>query len=239
MFAVAKGLIPGKYILGAGVVGSLNKRLIFPAAKKLATGITTGLGILTDEEAAAQEKIFDDFLSPINDIISDLENEVISILSNVGFQQVSGWFNPKKQDVPAPLPEKKEGALPQIQESTLSKEVGGEQIKKSDLTWERVKEMHDTRREDNIVAVPREERIPKISSMKKAYPALKPEFSAAPMRPVRNIDNTLFTALESGTTSGSINVSAPADTGRNLQSSGQADFSSSVIKIPGRSRRVL
>lgn len=136
MFAVAKGLIPGKYILGAGVVGSLNKRVVFPAVKKAATAITTGLGILTEEEAANQEKIFDDFLAPINDIISDLENEVISVLSAVGFQQVSGWFNPKQQDVPAPLPQRREEAPPQIQESTLAKEVGGEQIKKSDLTWE-------------------------------------------------------------------------------------------------------
>ena len=51
MFAIAKGLIPTKYIVGAGLIGSANKWLIIPAAKKTATFITTATGLLTQEEA--------------------------------------------------------------------------------------------------------------------------------------------------------------------------------------------
>jgi hypothetical protein len=43
------GMIPNKYLIPAALLASANKRLIIPTAKKVATGVSTSLGILTEE----------------------------------------------------------------------------------------------------------------------------------------------------------------------------------------------
>ncbi len=49
------GLVPTKYLVPAGIMAAANKRIIIPAAKKIASKVSTSLGILTEKEAKNQE----------------------------------------------------------------------------------------------------------------------------------------------------------------------------------------
>lgn len=80
MLSSALSLVPVKPLLIGGGILSLNKRIVFPTAKKIASGITTSLGILSGEEAKQQEEIFDNIMFPIDDFISNVEDEIYNIL---------------------------------------------------------------------------------------------------------------------------------------------------------------
>lgn len=82
MLKIAASLIPTKALIVGGGIASINKRVIFPAAAQTATWLTTKTGLLTYDEAKEQEQTFNEILFPVNKIITDLENEVVSILSN-------------------------------------------------------------------------------------------------------------------------------------------------------------
>lgn len=84
MLSAAISLVPTKPLLIGGGVLSLNKRVVFPAAKKIASGITTGLGVLTPNEAKEQEEIFDNMMFPIDNFISNVEDEIYNILLGGG-----------------------------------------------------------------------------------------------------------------------------------------------------------
>lgn len=91
MLKIATSLIPTKALIIGGGLASINKRVIFPAAASTATWLTTKTGLLTYDEAKEQEQTFNEILFPVNKIITDLENEVVSILSNsLGFGNPSG-----------------------------------------------------------------------------------------------------------------------------------------------------
>lgn len=69
-----------KTALGLGALGYVNRKVIFPTAASTATWLTTKTGILTHEEAANQERIFENMLFPVTDTIKDIETEVMNIL---------------------------------------------------------------------------------------------------------------------------------------------------------------
>ncbi len=80
MLSAAISLVPIKPLVIGGGVLSLNKRVVFPVAKKIASGTTKALGILTPEEAKKQEELFDNMMFPIDNFITNVENEIYNIL---------------------------------------------------------------------------------------------------------------------------------------------------------------
>lgn len=72
MLMTAFGLLPAALGAKIATVSVINDKVIIPAGKKIATGITTGLGLLTQEEAREQEQIFDDFIKPAQDVMKDM-----------------------------------------------------------------------------------------------------------------------------------------------------------------------
>ena len=112
MLSSALSLVPTKYLVPTALLASANKRVIFPAAKKIASKVSTGLGILTEDEAWAQEKMFDSLMFPINNIIDKLEQEVIDILGGTGMvDTLSGWFGNKKKYAPTEIVEKEDASV--------------------------------------------------------------------------------------------------------------------------------
>lgn len=81
MIATIFGFLPTKTAATIGALGAINKRVIVPAALETAKFVTTKTGLLTQEEANEQEKLFMDYFSPIGNILNDLETEVINIVT--------------------------------------------------------------------------------------------------------------------------------------------------------------
>lgn len=94
MIKLAADFIPTKALVIGGILGSINKRVIFPVAASTATWVTTKTGILTHEQAKEQEQVFNQMLFPVNKIITDLENEVIQIISS-GWDAVADYIDPE------------------------------------------------------------------------------------------------------------------------------------------------
>lgn len=105
-------LVPSKYLVPAGILASANKHLIIPGAKKLASKISTSLGVLSASEAKNQERLFDEMLFPITSIIDNLEQQVIDILGGTEFGGVlSSWIGGKKKHSPTEITEKEDQAV--------------------------------------------------------------------------------------------------------------------------------
>lgn len=119
------GMIPNKYLIPAALLASANKRLIIPTAKKVATGVSTSLGILTEEQAKNQEKLFDKMMFPITSIIDNLESQIIEILGGTGFTEtLSSWINGKKKHSPTEIIEKEDQAVKNEFVSAIGQNVG-------------------------------------------------------------------------------------------------------------------
>lgn len=161
-------LIPTKYLVPTALLASVNKRVIIPTAKKVATSITTGLGILSAEEAHAQEKMFDEMLFPISGLIDSLEEKVIEILAGTDFTNfLNSWRDGKKKHAPTEISQKEDSSAPPSQ-SALKKNVGD--IKSTTSPQELSKEV--------------------LGRLKKNPIPQKSSVSA------QNIDMSLFNALE-------------------------------------------
>ncbi len=118
-------LVPSKYLVPAGILASANKHLIIPGAKKLASKISTGLGVLSASEAKNQERLFDEMLFPITSIIDNLEQQVIDILGGTEFGSVlSSWIGGKKKHSPTEITEKEDQAVKNEYVSAIGQNVG-------------------------------------------------------------------------------------------------------------------
>ena len=118
------GLVPSKYLVPAGILASVNKRVVIPAAKKVASKVTTSLGILTEQQAQKQEELFDEMLFPITKIIDNLEQQVISILGGNFSETLSSWIGGKKKHSPTEILEKEDQAVKE-NKSALGQNIGG------------------------------------------------------------------------------------------------------------------
>lgn len=166
-------MVPPKYLVPIGALGALNKRIIFPAAKKVASKVSTSLGILSQEEAMAQEVMFDNLTAPINKIIDTLENSVIEILGGgLGIAEtLIQWVASKDRDWSGTQIVQKESAPPQNIVSALGENVGHQ---KSDLNLQAAREQ-----------------IKSLGGVKKIK-----ELSKSSQVSSKNIDMSLFNAME-------------------------------------------
>lgn len=121
---VVSGMIPTKYLIPGAALGAINKRVFFPAAKKIASKVSVGIGILSEEEARTQEKMFDNLISPINSIIDSLENQVMQILGGGSgiLETLVSWVENKERNKNPVQIEIKETDANKKMESSLAKE---------------------------------------------------------------------------------------------------------------------
>lgn len=170
-------LIPTKYLVPAGILASANKRLIIPSAKRLASSISTGMGILTEQEAKQQEKLFDEMLFPITSIIDNLEQQVINILGGNLSETLLSWVGGKKKHAPTEIMEKEDQAVGVVNEyvSAIGQNVGPQKNEATSTEFKKI--LPGTRRPMSGIS-------PKTSFTQKS------QVSAT------NIDMSLFNALE-------------------------------------------
>ena len=70
MIMTVFGLLPKAISAQIGGMAMINNHVILPAGKKIASGITWGLGILDEKETKNQERLFDEMISPYTDIMN-------------------------------------------------------------------------------------------------------------------------------------------------------------------------
>lgn len=91
------GILPKTLSMQIGAGALINNHVIIPAGKKIASGITTSLGLLNKDEAKGQEELFDEMISPYTDIMNQMEQEFINMITN-GWNQVVDAFMPDGED---------------------------------------------------------------------------------------------------------------------------------------------
>lgn len=87
-------MIPTEYLLPIGLVGSLNKRIIFPIAKHTADKLTG----ITQKESQEQWEIFDKYITkPVETITTPVESKVVeTIIDTVLRKPVPSHVKPSK-----------------------------------------------------------------------------------------------------------------------------------------------
>ena len=86
MILTVFGMLPKKLATEIGALASLNNWVIIPLSVKTASKVTTSLGILNKKEAENQERLFYEMIKPYTDILDEIENGFIELLTN-------GWNN--------------------------------------------------------------------------------------------------------------------------------------------------
>jgi hypothetical protein len=105
MIPLLVGMVPLKPLLIGASIGKLNKDVIFPSAKKIASATTRTLGLASEQDIKASEKYFDELVGPVNNIIQEIEGEVFKILVGDWVGLLDGW--------------RSSGTNPEIVEETL------------------------------------------------------------------------------------------------------------------------